>query len=123
MAQLTLPSPYGKFEFEWQKVYGLVYRIRGCFGEDRLMVFDPVALQYLINSPTFARGPVLDGLLSVIFTRKSILTAKGDEHRRLRSALNVGFTVAAVRDYQSIFENVAESVSFAKETKWCPDFG
>jgi hypothetical protein len=31
------------------------------------------------------------------------------EHRRLRSALNVGFTAAAVRGYEPVFKKVAES--------------
>ncbi|KAJ7673784.1 cytochrome P450 [Mycena polygramma] len=111
MSQLILSPQYGDYEFGWQKLYGLVYLLRGCFGENRLMVSDPVALQYLVNSPVFARGPGLDGLMTVIFTRKSVITAPRDEHRRLRSALNVGFTVAAVKKCQPIFESVAEKIA------------
>jgi cytochrome P450 len=35
----------------------------------------------------------------------------GNEHRRLRAALNVGFTPAAVRGYESAFQKAAEMVS------------
>jgi hypothetical protein len=34
----------------------------------------------------------------------------GDEHRRLRGALNVGFTASAVRNYQPLFKAAAEMV-------------
>ncbi|KAK6968898.1 cytochrome P450 [Favolaschia claudopus] len=36
---------------------------------------------------------------------------KGEEHRRLRAALNVGFTAAAVRKYRPTFEHVAHWIS------------
>jgi hypothetical protein len=32
MLQLLLPRTYGDYEFKWQKLYGPVYRLRGCFG-------------------------------------------------------------------------------------------
>jgi hypothetical protein len=27
-----MPPMYGDYEFKWQKMYGLVYRLKGCFG-------------------------------------------------------------------------------------------
>jgi cytochrome P450 len=35
---------------------------------------------------------------------------QGEEHRRLRAALSVGFTPAAVREYRAEFERIARSV-------------
>ncbi|KAF7354135.1 Cytochrome P450 [Mycena venus] len=91
--QLILPPQYGDYEFRWQDKFGPVYRIKGCFGEDRLLVADPAALQYILNSPNFERG------------------GAGKEHRRMRAALNFGFSAAAVRRYQAVFEKAAEMVS------------
>jgi cytochrome P450 len=36
---------------------------------------------------------------------------KGEEHRRLRMALNVGFTASAVRKYRPAFEKIAQWAS------------
>ncbi|KAJ7804052.1 cytochrome P450 [Mycena olivaceomarginata] len=102
MRQLMLASRFGDYEFQWLKRYGPVYRLKGCFGQDRLMVADPTALQYILNSPSFYRSPLKDNIAYLLF---------GNEHRRLRAALNVGFTPAAVRGYESAFQKAAEMIS------------
>ncbi|KAF8187881.1 cytochrome P450 [Mycena galopus ATCC 62051] len=111
MRQLILCPRYGDNEFKWVESYGPVYRLRGCFGQDRLMVADPRALQYMVNSSSFSRAPALDNMAKLLFGEKSIGVARGSEHRRLRSALNVGFSAAAVRSYRPVFQKVAEMVS------------
>ncbi|KAF7368286.1 Cytochrome P450 [Mycena venus] len=111
MIQLMLPPQLGDYEFTWRKLYGPVYRLRGCFGEDRLMVTDPIALQYILNSEDFGHGPLLELLIDWIHGEKSVVARKGKEHRQLRAALNIGFTGAAVRQYQPIFEKVAHTIS------------
>ncbi|KAJ7870890.1 cytochrome P450 [Mycena leptocephala] len=111
MRQLLLSPQYGAHEFQWLNEYGSVYSVKGCFGQDRLMVADPVALQYVLNSPKFCRAPITDNIVFLLFGEKSVFTARGNEHRRLRSALNVGFTAAAVRSYQPVFRKVAEMIS------------
>ncbi|KAJ7669943.1 cytochrome P450 [Mycena polygramma] len=119
MRELLTSAQYGDHEFAWQKLYGSVYRIKGCFLQDRLMVADPVALQYLLNNPeVFFRAPVLNGVVTSLTGSKSVMVARGDNHRRLRAALNVGFTSGAVRSYQTVFEKSAEMVSdeFEKAT-------
>ncbi|KAJ7458483.1 cytochrome P450 [Mycena latifolia] len=108
MRQLLLPPRYGAQEFLWLNEYGSVYAVKGCFGQDRLMVADPAAIQYVLNSSKFCRAPIPDNMGILLFGQKSVIIARGNEHRRLRSALNVGFTAAAVRSYQPIFKKVAE---------------
>ncbi|KAJ7447240.1 hypothetical protein FB451DRAFT_782447 [Mycena latifolia] len=46
MLQLVLAEHYGDHEFKWQKQYGPLYRVKGCFGEDRLVISDPLALRH-----------------------------------------------------------------------------
>ncbi|KAJ7238826.1 cytochrome P450 [Mycena haematopus] len=111
MRQLLLASRFGDHEFQWLKHYGPVYRLKGCFGQDRLMVADPLALQYIINSPSFYRSPIKDNVAYLLFGERSVITATGNEHRRLRAALNVGFTPAAVRSYHLAFQKAAEMIS------------
>ncbi|KAJ7184879.1 cytochrome P450 [Mycena filopes] len=109
--QLMMSREYGDHEFAWQKSYGPVYRIKGCFGENRLMVSDPVALQYILNSPRFTLAPRLDNMLNLLYGPKSLTCVNAEEHRSLRAAMNVGFTAAAVRSYQAIFEKAAYRLS------------
>ncbi|KAJ7673673.1 cytochrome P450 [Mycena polygramma] len=124
MRQLML-SRYGDHEFRWLKQYGAIYRLTGCFGQQRLMVADPAALHHILNSSTFNRSPAVDNTAELMFGEESVLTAKAHEHRRLRSALNVGFTPSAVRKYHHIFKKTAEMIaedfeSHSKTTDVCP---
>ncbi|KAJ7865050.1 cytochrome P450 [Mycena olivaceomarginata] len=110
LRQLLLSPVYGEHEFKWLNFYGSVYSLRGCFGEDRLMVADPRALQYILNSPYFYRPPISDNMAILLFGDNSVLTARGNQHRRLRAALNPGFTPATVRSYHPMFKKVAEMI-------------
>ncbi|KAF8172535.1 cytochrome P450 [Mycena galopus ATCC 62051] len=111
MRQLMLSPRYGVHEFDWLNSYGPLYAVKGCFGQDRLMVADPLAMQYILNSGKFRRDVVPDNMIRLLFGEGSVVVARGSEHRRLRSALNVGFTPAAVRSYQPVFKRVAETIS------------
>ncbi|KAJ7161736.1 cytochrome P450 [Mycena filopes] len=93
--QLILPKKYGEHEVEWQKSYGTVYRIKGCFGQNRLMVSDPVAIRYILNSQRFKHSPMLENLMHLCYGPESFVCVIAKEHRSLRAAMNVGFTAAA----------------------------
>ncbi|KAK6974518.1 cytochrome P450 [Favolaschia claudopus] len=112
LLQLRLPLQIGDHEFTWLKKFGPVYRIKGSFGEDRLMVADPAALQHILNSGAFGElGPALDAAAYALFGKNSVMVQTGHEHSRLRAGLNPGFTAIAVRRYQPIFAKVAQSIS------------
>ncbi|KAJ7200096.1 cytochrome P450 [Mycena pura] len=111
MLQLLLPLHYGDYEFAWQKKFGPVYLIKGCFGEDRLMISDLQALQYIFNSPHFGRGPAPENAMNLLLDKNAVVAVKGETHKRFRAALNIGFTPSAVRNYQPIFERVAEKIA------------
>ncbi|KAK7002333.1 cytochrome P450 [Favolaschia claudopus] len=111
MLQLILPPQHGDYEYSWLNIYGSVYRFKGCFGNDRLMVADPTALKHIVNSPDFVFGPTLDILVQCLFGERSVMAREGTDHQRLRAGLNPGFTAAAVRSYQPIFEKVAQGIT------------
>jgi len=111
MLQLFLSPEYGDYEFEWSKVYGSVYRIKGCLGQDRLMVSDPMALQYVLNSPSFHFSSHLQAMFIWFFGPKSMVARKGDDHKQLRAFLSPAFTAAAVRRYQPVFAKVAQRMT------------
>ncbi|KAJ7124219.1 cytochrome P450 [Mycena epipterygia] len=116
MLQLLLTPVYGEHEFKWQKLYGPIYRLKGCFGQDRLMIADPLALQYILNSPHFEHSPLLDHLIDLLYGMDSVSGLKGEAHRRLRAALNRGFSASAVRSYQPVFEKVAQAITARLES-------
>ncbi|KAJ7633945.1 cytochrome P450 [Mycena rosella] len=102
---------YGDHEFTWLKKFGPVYLVKGCFGQNRLMISDPLALQYILNSSHFGHGPTSENVMDLILDRNAIVASKGETHKRLRAALNIGFTSSAVRNYRPIFEKVAEKIT------------
>ncbi|KAF7356162.1 Cytochrome P450 [Mycena venus] len=126
MLQLYLPSTYGDYEFDWQRIYGPFYRIKGCFGQDKLMISDPVSLQYILNSPHFKFGPTVENAIHVLYGTDSIMGVNEEDHKRIRAALNVGYTAAAVRDYIPVFEKAAQTLteqleeSSGKSINICP---
>ncbi|KAJ7224538.1 cytochrome P450 [Mycena pura] len=116
MLQLWISKPYGKYEFAWLKQYGNVYRLKGCFGRDCLMVSDTRAVQHVLNNvDTFRNSPLLKRVFYALDGPKGVQYVQGEEHRRLRTALNVAFTASAVRQYQELFENVARKISIKLE--------
>ncbi|KAJ7194668.1 cytochrome P450 [Mycena pura] len=110
MLQMVFPRVYGEFEFKWQKTFGPVYRIKGLFGEDRLMVSDPAALQRIINDRTFVRTPSQWKMGQIVFGEGSVFCAEGEQHRRLRAALSPAFSPAVVRSFSPIFSEVAQRI-------------
>ncbi|KAF7374087.1 Cytochrome P450 [Mycena sanguinolenta] len=111
MLQLLLPPQYGDLEFKWQKLYGPVYRVKGCFGQDRLMISDPLALHHVLNSSHFDHGPSIANAVSLLFEEKCVMAAHGETHKRLRAAMQVGFTASAVRGCLPLFERIAQAVA------------
>ncbi|KAF7370113.1 Cytochrome P450 [Mycena sanguinolenta] len=111
MLEFLLPPTYGQNEFAWQEIYGKVYRIRGCFGQQRLVISDPLALGHIIKSPNFHHAQrKVEGNIA-LYGAKSIPSLQGEEHRRLRAGLSVGFTAAAVSEYQTALERIAAKAS------------
>ncbi|KAJ7828948.1 cytochrome P450 [Mycena olivaceomarginata] len=123
MRQISLIPTYGEHEFQWLKTHGPVYRYKGCFGEDRLMISDPAALQYVLNSPHFKFGPGLENVCHLMYGKGSVMCADVEEHKRLRAGLNIGFSAATVRNYIPVFEKALseqlEDVS-GGSTNICP---
>ncbi|KAJ7819967.1 cytochrome P450 [Mycena leptocephala] len=111
MLQLLLPPQHGDYEYAWMKMYGSIYRVKGCLGRDRLMVSDPVAIQYLFNSSHFQTAPLLWNVREVVFGKGNMSCLKGESHKRIRAVFNSSFTTSSLCDYEPIFERVAREMS------------
>ncbi|KIM40378.1 hypothetical protein M413DRAFT_446565 [Hebeloma cylindrosporum] len=85
-------SQAGEIEFEWQEAYGDVVRFKGPFGEDRLLVSDPKALQYIYHTAGYRFGKQAEKRqISIMLSGKGILWADGEDHKRHRRIMTPAF--------------------------------
>ncbi|KAK0228974.1 cytochrome P450 [Armillaria fumosa] len=91
-------------EFKWQDQYGDIVRVRTPLGEDRLLVSDPKALQYIYQTSGygFIKPPGRKELRRLI-NGTGILYVEGDDHKRQRKVLLPGFGVPEARFYVPVF--------------------
>ncbi|KAK0443055.1 cytochrome P450 [Desarmillaria tabescens] len=101
---LRSQDEFGDLETKWRSEYGTIYRIRGCFGQDLLVVSDPKAFEHIFHTSrpypktsdtNFIFGLILGGTEGLIVVEK-------DVHRRQRKILNPAFSPANLRDYQVV---------------------
>ena len=91
-------------ETRWAKEYGPLYRYKGFFGSDRIVVADSRALHHILRAQTsvFPKPKSTRRVIEHLLGR-GMITAEGVEHKRQRVALEPLFSVAAVRKhYESI---------------------
>lgn len=102
-------------DFKWQAQYGNIVRFKGSFGEDRLMISDPAALQYIFVKSGY-RFPKPHDLrvLSQMINGKGIIWTEGDDHKRQRRVVLPGFGGPESKAFLLLFKNCAESLS----NKW-----
>ncbi|PBK73360.1 cytochrome P450 [Armillaria solidipes] len=99
-----LKGEAGEMDFKWQSQYGDVVRIRAPLGEDRLLVSDPKALQYIYQTSgyRFIKPPGRKEL-SRLFNGIGILFVEGEDHKRHRKVLLPGFGGPEAKFYVPVF--------------------
>lgn len=96
---------------EWTAQYGRVVRVWGTFGEPRLLVSDPVTMDYIFRRRAYAYPKVrvvrrmLGGIMG-----QGMLVAEGDAHRRQKGAIQPGFSVRSVRKLTPVFQQCAHAL-------------
>ncbi|KAJ6593189.1 cytochrome P450 [Mycena capillaripes] len=105
----------GEAEFKWQEIYGGVVRIKASFGEDRLLVTDPKALQYIYQTSgyRFHKQPERIELTRLISGR-GILWADGNDHKRHRKVMLPGFGTPEAKALLPLFFSYAAQIG----AKW-----
>lgn len=100
-------SQAGVPDFKYQRLYGDIARVKGAFGEDRLWVADPKALQYIVHTSGYAypKWPERTEISRVLMGR-GLLWADGDIHKRQRKVMLPGFGVPESKSYVPIFRRV-----------------
>lgn len=102
----------GDKQMEWSEKYGGAVVYRGLLGNERLLLSDPKALMYVLQTrcysfpkPAGARS-ALSNLLG-----EGVLTTEGDVHKRQRKVVNPTFSQSAVRDFLPLFFRHARALS------------
>ncbi|KAL1691616.1 cytochrome P450 [Schizophyllum commune] len=98
-----LRSPAAEIEFDWQERYGGVVKYNGAFGEQLLMISDPVAAQYVVQTSGYGfirpsdRKEVSRQLLG-----RGILTVEGHDHKRHRRIMVPGLSSVEVNSWVAL---------------------
>lgn len=98
----------GEVEFKWQAQFGDVIRIKGLFGEDRILLSDPKAIQYIIQTSgyNFPKIPERREVARLV-SGKGLLWAEGNVHKRQRKIMLPGFSATEAKRYLPAFTSYA----------------
>jgi len=104
-------SQVGAADFKYQEKYGDIVKIKGPFGEDRLLLSDPKALQYIFHTSgyNFLKWPERTEISRVLMGR-GLLWADGETHRRQRKVMLPGFGTPESKSFVPIFRRMAAEV-------------
>ncbi|TFK44964.1 cytochrome P450 [Crucibulum laeve] len=94
----------GETDFRWQEEYGNVVRFKGSFGEDRLLISDPKALQYIYQTSGYNFPKQNDRKeISRFISGRGILWSDGDQHKRHRKVMLPGFGGPETKAFAPLF--------------------
>ncbi|KZS92489.1 cytochrome P450 [Sistotremastrum niveocremeum HHB9708] len=109
---------YGVRAFQWQKLYGSVYKLMNCFGERRLVVADQKALQFVLGNPQlFPRAPEHKELARILMGQ-GIFWAEGPDHKRHRTVMQPSFAASQLRALFPCFQETARMLASQLQNKF-----
>ncbi|KAJ8697471.1 hypothetical protein PTI98_004275 [Pleurotus ostreatus] len=112
LPQLLLPHTYGTFEFSWQTTFGGLYRIKGPFASDRLVISDPAALKAVMSdTQTWRRSDQQQYSVDMLIGKKAVFYIEGEEHKRVRNVMNAAFAPVVIRGLPPVFKGIAEKIA------------
>ncbi|KAG7448645.1 cytochrome P450 [Guyanagaster necrorhizus] len=102
----------GEIDFKWQQMYGDVIRIRAPLGEDRLLISDPKALQYIYHTASYRfPKPQSRVQISRLTFGPGITNVDGDDHKRHRKVMLPGFGGPESKSFFPTFFACAEKMA------------
>ncbi|KAI9458346.1 cytochrome P450 [Lactarius psammicola] len=101
----------GDCEFEWVQEFGSAWRRRGCLGEDHLMVADPKALQYILQSSGYNFPKRTDVVkVTEMVAGKGLVCAHGEVHERQRKISAPVFFTSQLKLFIPIFQEASSKL-------------
>ncbi|KAI0030594.1 cytochrome P450 [Vararia minispora EC-137] len=96
----------GDCEFPWMREYGGVWKIHGIMGSENLVLADPKALQYVLQTSGYRFPKRRDILASVrMILGEGIVYVHGEQHNRHRKIMNPAFSAPQLKSFLSLFQN------------------
>ncbi|KAF8996585.1 cytochrome P450 [Hymenopellis radicata] len=97
-------SPRKDYETAWYRDYGSVFRIAGVLSEPVLLVSDPKALQYILQTSGYRFPKSLDTTRQIAdFIGYGLVAANNQDHPRQRKILNSAFSAVHLQSYLDVF--------------------
>ncbi|KAM6495403.1 Cytochrome P450 [Amanita muscaria] len=92
----------------WVSEYGYVFKMPSVLGTNRIVISDPKAVAHVYANDSFGYQRLSSGKkFTRTFFGHSMLSADGEDHRRLRRAAAPAFTNGALRDTMNVFYDSA----------------
>ncbi|KAF9024029.1 cytochrome P450 [Hymenopellis radicata] len=103
-----LDCPAAETDFRWQAEFGGIVRVKAPLGEDRLLITDPKAIQFIYHTASyrFPKPPGRQCMARTLFG-PGLTVIEGDDHRRARKVMLPGFGGPESRAYLPIFFGAA----------------
>ncbi|KAI0281778.1 cytochrome P450 [Russula aff. rugulosa BPL654] len=114
----------GRFDVKLQNVYGMVARVKAPFGDDRLWVSDPKAIQYILQTSRYNFvKPYAARFALNSATGRGVNGAEGPDHYRQRRILLPAFGASAARAQLPVFRQCARELvqEFQKQAELLGD--
>ncbi|TFK52808.1 cytochrome P450 [Heliocybe sulcata] len=101
----------GEVPYAWKQRYGSVIKYKGPFGEDRLMVSDPKALQHIFNTSSHDFCKPKESLVFLYeLSGPNIVAVEGEAHRRQRKIILPAFGPSEIRALFPVFQEVGQQL-------------
>ncbi|KAH8797985.1 cytochrome P450 [Flagelloscypha sp. PMI_526] len=115
--QAIIKTDYSAEMYEdWVKEYGSIVGVPTMLWNQKIILADPKAVtHFYANDPViYGQGGLSKTFIDNIVSHSNILTADGDQHKRLRKALTPAFSLAAIRRLTEVFYDSAHKT----KTHW-----
>ncbi|VDB99462.1 unnamed protein product [Peniophora sp. CBMAI 1063] len=110
-ADLRYQDEVGDAEFPWLREYGGAWKIHGPLGSERLMLADPKALQYVLQTSGY-RFPKRGDWRAQQRMRlgDGLAWAHGEQHKRQRRIIDPAYSTAQLKSYLPLFLGYANKL-------------
>ncbi|VDC07112.1 unnamed protein product [Peniophora sp. CBMAI 1063] len=101
----------GDVESPWLHEYGGAWKVHGPLGGEHLMLADPKALQYVLQTSGYRFPKREDARADIrMLFGEGIVWADGDQHQRQRKIMNPAFSVPQLKSFIPLFLRYANKV-------------
>ncbi|VDB99467.1 unnamed protein product [Peniophora sp. CBMAI 1063] len=111
MGDIRYQAEVGDVEFGWLREFGGAWKIHAPLGEERLMLADPKALQYVLQTSgyRFPQRPEIRADVRMVLG-DGVAWAHGEQHQRQKKVMNPAFSVPQLKSFLPHFLRYANKL-------------